>query len=74
MGVESAIGTYDSCCVLDADTVIAYITHNDRLNLSSASSRHSAKQKPTTFDFGWTPLRELAALPDPLAGFKEDYF
>ena len=30
--------------VASADTVIAYITHDDWLNISSASSRHGAKR------------------------------
>ena len=45
MGVALAIGTYNSCCVpvaallAAADTVIAYITHDNQPNVSSASSQ-----------------------------------
>ena len=50
MGVALAFRTYDSCCFSDActlqaitaDTVIAYITHDDRPYISSASNRHKA--------------------------------
>jgi len=44
----------------------------------AATRCHILKLKFTKFDFGWappqTPLGELTALPDPLAGFKGDYF
>jgi len=30
---------------ITADTVVAYITHDDRPNISSASSRHRAKRR-----------------------------
>jgi len=30
---------------ITADTVIAYITHDDRPNIASASNRHGAKQR-----------------------------
>jgi len=40
----------------------------------AATRCHILKLKFTKFDFGWappqTPLGELTALPDPLAGFK----
>jgi len=59
MGVSSAIGTYDSCCVsefrcmqaITADTVNAYnITHDDQPNMSSASSLHGAKRRGGLWD------------------------
>jgi len=49
--VASAFGTYDSCCVsaaaslAAADTVIAYITLDDRPNISSLLSLHGAKRR-----------------------------
>jgi len=51
MGVASAIGAYDSCCVsaaallAAADSVIAYITVDDWPNISSVLSRHGAKRR-----------------------------
>jgi len=37
-----------------------------------ATRYHILKLKCTKFDFGWaqTSMRDLTALPDPLAGFK----
>ena len=44
----------------------------------AATSCHILKLECTEFDFDWglpqTPLRELTALPRPLAGFKVAYF
>ena len=54
MGVASSAaidrGIYQLLCfrciqAITADTVIAYITHDDRPNISSASPRHGAKQR-----------------------------
>jgi len=50
MGVALAFRTDDSCCFSDActlqaitaDTVIAYITHDDRPYISSASNWHKS--------------------------------
>jgi len=39
MGVTATPSRPDSCCVSDA------ITHDDRPNISSSSSRHGAKQR-----------------------------
>jgi len=57
MGVAlvTVIGTYDSCCVsgatqaITADTVIAYITHDDRPDMPLASNRRGAKQRGGLF-------------------------
>jgi len=51
MGMESVIGTNNSCCVsataslAAADTVTAYITLDDWPNISPVSSRHGAKRR-----------------------------
>ena len=41
-----------------ADTVIAYITHDDRPNISSASSRHGAKQSCRSPSSATTPASQ----------------
>ena len=69
MNVASAIGTYVSCSVSEtdattADTVIADITHDDRPNISPASSRHGAERRGGLFTLCRTraPVSSAAAV------------